>query len=117
MAYIGMFALGWFVGSVVTLGFTQAQNDFLKAGTTILGAALSGVAIAFLDKINAVGNARDSIFLYPVGLLIAVPWFYMPQILARPEKLIKWGGTVGTVVCTIAAVLLALFPDVRRLVQ
>jgi hypothetical protein len=66
MAYVGLLCLGIFVGSVAVLGFKQAENDFAKGGTAVLGAALGGVAITFLDRYMPIGNAPDAIFMYPI---------------------------------------------------
>jgi drug/metabolite transporter (DMT)-like permease len=120
MAFVGFLALGIFVGCVAVLGFKQAENDFAKGGTAILAAALGGVAIAFADKLAPVAKAPDSIFMYPIGLLVAVPWFYMPEVLKLGDDPNKKGlvrlmylAIIGTVLVTILATGLAFFPHLR----
>jgi len=122
MAFVGFLALGVFVGCVAVLGFKQAENDFAKGGTAILAAALGGVAIAFADKLTPVTKAPDSIFMYPIGLLVAVPWFYMPEVLELGKdptkkglvRLMYW-AIVGTVLVTFLAAGLAFIPPFRQL--
>jgi drug/metabolite transporter (DMT)-like permease len=124
MAYVGFLALGVFVGCVAVLGFKQAENDFAKGGTAILAAALGGVAIAFSDKLAAVVKAPESIFMYPIGLLVAVPWFYMPEVLKLGDDSSKKGlvrlmylAIAGTVLVTILAAGLAFIPPFRALLN
>lgn len=125
MAFVGLLALGLFVGCVAVLGFKQAQNDFAKGGTAILAATLGGVAVIFLDKLRlVVGINAECIFMYPIGLLIAVPWFYMPDVLKLgdemgPDKqykgpLIMWLAITGTIVVTALGVCVAFVPEFRR---
>lgn len=113
MAYVGLLALGLFVGCVAVLGFKQAENDFAKGGTAIIAAALSGVALAFLDKIAPIATKPDSIFMYPIGLLISVPWFYMPEVLQLPNKHLMIWAIIGTVFVTILGTSLAFIPPFR----
>jgi len=122
MAFVGFLALGVFVGCVAVLGFKQAENDFAKGGTAILAAALGGVAIAFADKLTPVAKAPESIFMYPIGLLVAVPWFYMPEVLKLGDDPSKKGlvrlmylAIIGTVLVTILAAGLAFIPPFREL--
>jgi drug/metabolite transporter (DMT)-like permease len=122
MSYVGFLALGVFVGCVAVLGFKQAQNDFAKGGTAILAAALGGVAIAFANQLGPVAKAPDSIFMYPIGLLVSVPWFYMPDILqlgSDPNRKglvrLMYLAITGTVIVTMLAAGLAFIPPFRKL--
>ena len=124
MAFVGFLALGVFVGCVAVLGFKQAENDFAKGGTAILAAALGGVAIAFADKLTPVTQSPKSIFMYPIGLLVAVPWFYMPDVLKLGEDPSKKGlvrlmylAILGTVLVTVLAAGLAFIPSLRDALQ
>lgn len=117
MAYIGLFSLGLFVGCVVMLGFYQAQNNFLKPGVTILGAALSVVIIIFLDQLGGVATDHKSVFMYPMGLIITVPWCHMPSIITWKNPYARCGFIVVTIIFTVAVFALVLFPQVRGLVQ
>ena len=103
---------------------SKPENDFAKGGTAILGAALGGVAIAFADKLSPVKAAADSIFMYPIGLLVAVPWFYMPEVLKLGDDPNKKGlvrlmylAIIGTVLITILATGLAFIPSLRALLR
>ena len=119
MAFVGFLTLGVFVGCVAVLGFKQAENDFVKVGAAIFAAALGGTPIAFANKIYALTKAPDSIFMYPVGLLVAVPWFYMPNIISlgtNHPRLRNW-AIAGTVLITGLAVALAFIPAFRAWVQ
>ena len=87
MAYVGFLSLGIFEDCVAVLGFKQAENDFAKSGTTILAAALGGVTIAFTDKLwPVVKDDPNRIFMYLIGLLVAAPWFYVPEVLQPQNK-------------------------------
>jgi hypothetical protein len=130
VAYVGFLALGLFVGCVAVLGFKQAANDFAKGGTAILSAALGGVAIAYSDKLSPVSSDPRSIFMYPIGLLVAIPWFYMPNILefglgagsstgsvttppSTRHRVLMGLAIIGTVLVTLLATLLAFVPAFR----
>lgn len=129
MAFVGFLALGLFVGCVAVLGFKQAENDFAKGGTAILAAALGGVAIAYSDKLAAVATKPECVFMYSIGLLVAIPWFYMPDILdfglgkgsvagdAPPptmrHRILMSLAITGTVLVTLLATALAFVPEFR----
>jgi hypothetical protein len=115
MAFAGMFALGVFVGGIVTLGlkFTSSYDAFIKVMGAVLAATLSGVAVGFMDKYK--GSAQpESFFMYPIGLLIALLWLYFPDVENQTNPLVKWGGMVSIVIVTIIASFLALGPACRE---
>ncbi|HTV81022.1 MAG TPA: hypothetical protein VME18_00095 [Acidobacteriaceae bacterium] len=123
MAYVGLLALGLFVGSVAVLGFKQAQNDFVKGGPAILGAALSGVAMVFLERFLPKGTAADAVYMYPIGLLVAVPWFYLPEIIEfgvgsaeaqLRHRALMTLAIIGTVAITALAATLSFVPEFRQ---
>ncbi|MEL6951249.1 MAG: hypothetical protein AAGM16_14165 [Pseudomonadota bacterium] len=77
MNYLGMFTLGAFVGGLLTLGIDKQKtlSEYTKLITTVLGAAFSGVVMGFIGYLGNLGIG-DAIFMYPVGLLMALLWFY-----------------------------------------
>lgn len=118
MPYVGMLALGIFVGCVAVLGFKQAENDFAKGGTAILAASLGGIAVAFLGKLQLIATSNaDCIYMYPIGLLVAVPWFYMPEVINLTNKKLMYWAIAGTVLVTLLATSLAFLPPVRMWVK
>lgn len=52
MDFVGMFAMGLFVGSVEVLGFKTVQNDFVKTSAAILSAVFGGVVLTFLKDLD-----------------------------------------------------------------
>jgi hypothetical protein len=122
MAFVGMFALGIFVGGLVTLGFRNASTsvgDFLKVLSAVLTGTFGGAVIGFIDKYAAPGSAKIdpmSLFMYPVGLLVALLWLYAADILQQPTWIKRCGiGALFTI--TIVAALLALWPAFRASVS
>jgi len=65
----GILALGLFVGGVLGWGLVNAKGS-LKAGLTVLGAALGGGPVLFMA---ASGDARWS---YPIGLILGLLALY-----------------------------------------
>ena len=82
MDYLGLFSLGAFVGAVVSYGlqFIKSYTDFAKGVVTILTAALSGSATAFLDRFS---NHTKALGAYSVGLLIALMWAYAAVVVTH----------------------------------
>jgi hypothetical protein len=114
MAFAGMFALGIFVGGLVTLAFKYAPasvDAFLKMIGAVLTATLVGVGVALMDRYR--GTARpESFFMYPLGLLVAFSWLYFQDVWNQSNPLLSWGGAISIVLVTLAA-LLALVPAVH----
>jgi hypothetical protein len=131
MEYVGFLCLGLFVGCVAVLGFQQAQTNFTKGATAILAAALGGVAIGFVDKLIPVASSRDSIFMYPVGLFVAIPWIYMRTIVElwneqkdtngnvvqRRHPVMTILALIGMLVVNVLAMLLAFSPRFRKFIE
>jgi hypothetical protein len=120
VAYLGMLSLGGFVGALLTLGVNHIDgySTFAKLVATVLGGSFSGVVMQFVDKHlggKKMGSAR---FIYPVGLLLALFWLYVPALvdLATSETT-KWigrSGIVGVVLATLVALLLVLPPAFKE---
>jgi hypothetical protein len=117
MAYIGLFSMGLFVGCVVMLGFSRRRDNFLAPGVTVLGATLAAVMIVFLDQIGGVAADHKSVFMYPIGLITAMPWCHIQSIFAWKNRFARYGCILGTTILTLAALALALSPQVRAAVQ
>ena len=119
MDYLGLFALGAFVGAVVTYGlqFIKGYSDFTKGVVTILAAALSGSATAFLDRFS---NHTKALGAYSVGLLIALMWAYAAVAVAhiqsadRGLRLLGWAHICGAVLASLTAAALVLPPAFRE---
>ncbi len=117
MAYIGLFSLGLFVGCVLVLGSSRMRTNFLTPGVTSLGAMLSAVLIVFLDQIGGVATDHKSVFMYPIGLFVAMPWCHLPSIVAWKNPFARFGFILATAILTLAALALAFSPQVRGIVQ
>ena len=117
--YLGMFALGGFVGALVTFGlrFITGFPTFAKALTMILGAALSGTVLLFIERLDS-GRALGA---YCVGLLIALMWAYARLAIThikstdRGLKVLGWAHIVGVVLATLVALALVLPPAFREM--
>ncbi|MGA7814530.1 hypothetical protein [Caballeronia sp.] len=118
MDFLGLFALGGFVGSIVTYGlrFVQGYDVFVRSITTILAAALSGTAIVFIDRFSAHTSALGA---YCVGLVIALMWAYSRIAVEhigsdKPEiRLLGWAHIFGMVLSSVIAAALVLPPAFR----
>ena len=122
MSFIGMLALGIFVGSIISIGVLKTTDWSKLQGlfVTILGSALSGAVFAF---INYLGGTKlgDAVFLYPLGLLLALMWAYAraaAQHIQAPDKslrLLGWLHLVGLLIVTGATTSLLFSPSLREL--
>lgn len=118
MDYLGLACLGGFVGAVVTIGlkFIGNTSDYKQILLTILGAALSGTVLLFINRFR---NTR-ALGAYCVGLLVAYMWAYTAAGVEAFESddpnthligMLHLGG-VGLV--TIVAAVLFLPPAFRE---
>ena len=119
MAFVGLLALGLFVGSIITLGLQHAAES-VGAYKTVVGViiatAFGGLVLAFLNKAQSMKNVdAQSFFMYPIGLLLGLMWIYFPAIKSQPSPTLRWGGIVLLVLITALGALLALIPPFRRL--
>ena len=119
MDFLGLFALGVFVGCVATYGlqFISTYRNFAQGLTVILAATLSGTVVLFLDRFAQVGKALGA---YSLGLLIALLLVYVPIALANiksSQASIRWLGLAHIAACVLAslvAVALVLPPAFRE---
>lgn len=119
--YLGMLAAGAFVGGLLTLGLDLIQGwaTYQKVITFVLSAAFSGVVFNFIGYAGGqkVGNG---LFMYPVGLLLALMWFQVPAATANIRgtegvlHLLGWGHLIALVVITLIAAALVLPPAFRE---
>jgi hypothetical protein len=123
MAFAGMFALGIFVGGVVTLGLKQAPgsvDNFIKIMGAVLTATFSGTIVAFMDKYKVSTDDPknfQSFFMYPIGLLVALLWLYFEDVWHQTNPLLSWGGAISIVLISILAAAIALSPRFRKLLD
>lgn len=122
MDYLGLFALGGFVGAVATYGlqFIKDYAAFWKALTVILSATLSGAVVVFLDRFTQAGKALGA---YSVGLLLALMWAYTGtavENMKSTNKTIRLLGIGHVAACVLASLIVAAlflppaFRDVLR---
>jgi hypothetical protein len=128
-----MFALGIFVGGLVTLGFSNAASstdNFLKVLSAVLTGTFGGAVVAFMDKFNPPGAAAGggnppkvdgrSFFMYPLGLVVALLWLYFSDVWNWGKKQgagLEWIGSGAIVAITIFAILLAVWPGLRDMLN
>jgi hypothetical protein len=119
-----MFALGGFVGGILCQGlkFFGTRDDYIKVSGVILVSALSGTVITFIERFRKHGLDKG-LYTYPLGLLMAVLWFFIPDAAANMKStdvgsnVIGWSHALGVVVGTCIAgwlVLRPAFADVNR---
>lgn len=102
----GILFLGIFVGGILGFGLWKAGGK-LKAGLTVLGAALGGGPILFMKEI------QDEKWSYPVGLVLGL--MLLRAFQARQEiidarqkkakKIFAWIDLVVIVAATIGAAI------------
>ncbi|MGE4070720.1 MAG: hypothetical protein AB7E72_06045 [Lysobacterales bacterium] len=112
MDYLGLFALGGFVGALATYGlkFIKDFTVFTKALTIIVTSALSGSVILFLDRF---AQATSALGAYSVGLLVALMWAYASSAVEQlhsQDRTIKLLGIAHIAACVLVSlVATALF--------
>ena len=119
VAFVGMLALGIFVGVVVTLGLKQAVNSpdsFIKIMGAVLTATFSGAVVAFMDKYKGPVEPK-SFFMYPIGLLVALLWLYFEDVWKQSNWFLSVGGVICIVLITLIAAAVALVPPLRKLLD
>ena len=110
MSYLGLLSLGAFVGGLLITGIDQIRSlpDFRKVVTTILGAACSGGVLVFLES----KETGEALYMYPVGLLLALLWFYGSIAMANirapdaPSKLLGWTHIIALASLNILVLVL-----------
>jgi len=108
----GILFLGIFVGSILGIGLAKAGGN-LKAALAVVGAALGGGPILFIEGVAA---AR---WAYPVGLVLGLLvlrlWFAREAIIdkrvAKSKRVFAWLDIVAIVIVTLAAVIWTAIPE------
>ena len=119
MDYLGLTALGIFVGTVVTkgLGYIDGLGTAAKAATLILGAALSGTVIVFLDRF---AKKTPALGAYALGLLLGLMWTMAGVAVenitsgTHDRQLLGWLHLVAAVAASVVVALLVLPPAFRQ---
>jgi hypothetical protein len=120
--YLGMLALGGFVGGFLILGIehTKGLDDFQKLLATVFGAAFTGAVSSFISYLRG-DRAGSEVYLYPVGLLLALMWAYgrvaVDNISSKEISIqfLGWSHMLGLVVINVLAVALVLNPAVSEI--
>lgn len=118
--FIGMFCMGAFVGGILNYGLREIEDEtsFSKIVTTIFGAAFSGVVFVFLEfLINAKapkpGEGSEHIYMYPLGLIIALMWAQVPVTIEKyinsDKKLLKAIGIAHMMFMVLVTIYLIIF--------
>jgi hypothetical protein len=77
---VGVLVLGGFVGFLLGLGLFRSKNVTLKGVITIVGAALGGAPVLFMN-----GVGRDK-WMYPIGLVIGLVWNRMFEARSASQR-------------------------------
>lgn len=119
MNYLGMLALGIFVGTIITVGVINTKDWTKIHGllVTLLGAALSGAVFGFIEYLGG-QSLGDALFNYPVGLLLGMMWAYVwvaARHIREGHRLLGWLHIAGVVIVTLLALLILFSPEFRGL--
>ena len=122
MSYVGLLALGMFVGTLISIAVRQTTNwsDTIKVVVGMLGAALSGTVFTFIEKLLGT-SLGAALFMYPVGLAWSLLWLYADQavenVLGKDinQKIVGWLHIVGMVLGTLLVLALLLSKNFRDL--
>ena len=91
--------MGVFVGlvSYQAVPFINA-NNWQGVLAAVLGASFGGVTVTFMNQ--KLGDAKESVFMYPVGLLLGFVWMQVqnlaPLILGN-NRTSFWLGVLGII--------------------
>jgi len=122
MEKFGMLCLGAFVGGILNYGLLHIKDGpgFKEHVTVVFGAAFSGVVFVFLQfLINlkeegaAISSAdRQAIYVYPVGLILALLWAQIPKTLderiTNPERGKRIVGWLHLVTLSLLSVVIVV---------
>jgi hypothetical protein len=95
LSYFGFFALGTFVSGIIIVGLRSVKNDpgaYVQVSASTAFSAFVGGALFPLISLfreQSAQAAGQGLFMYPVGLAVAMLWFFAED--ARVN--IKNGGT------------------------
>lgn len=121
MNYLGLLALGVFVGTLLCIAVrkTTDWSDAVKVAVAIIGAALSGTVLIFIEDKMGV-TSGDAIFMYPVGLAWSLLWLYADQAIENVrsdngnQRIVGWLHVGAMALGTVLMLLLLLSEDARK---
>lgn len=122
MAFLGLFALGLFVGAVVSLAVKNTK-DWTKLKSLFIsffGASFTGLVFVFVDYVGGRGLG-SALFFYPVGLVVAHLWTFCDravEMLKDPNVGLKILGALhvaGVTISTVFVAALLFSPSLRSL--
>jgi hypothetical protein len=118
MKYLGMLALGIFVGSIITVGVINTKDWTKLQGllVTLLGSALSGAVFGFIDYLGG-PKLGDALFNYPLGLVLGMMWVYVEAAARHIREGYRWLGWLhiaGVVIATVLTLLILFSPAFRE---
>ena len=107
----GILCLGIFVGAILGYGLVKAGGE-LKAALTVVGAAVGGAPILFIQDI---GGAR---FTDPVGLVLGLLVIRLRSAretvidkrISRTKRAVAWMDTIVIIAVTLAAAIWSAIP-------
>jgi hypothetical protein len=120
MAYLGMLCLGGFVGGLLVVGldFLTGLENWQKVVATIIAAAFGGAVFGFIQYLGGT-KPGDALFMYPVGLLLALLWYYGRYAITNIQSknaasmFLGWGHLLVLLALSGLALALVLFPAFR----
>lgn len=122
MLATGLFALGTFVGTIITMGIEKIDNwsNLQKILGVVFSAAFAGVILAFI-RLSTGTNIEAVASYYPIGLFYGMLWFYARAAVAHVRSgqpglvLLGWLHICGLALSILFAGLLFLSPEFRNL--
>ena len=122
MDRLGMFALGGFVGGLLCLGLPVTTEisggEFQKIAFFVLTSAFTGPVFVWIGYLGG-SKIGEALFAYPIGILIALLWFYVRlsliNIAGDNLNLQVLGGLhiIAIVLVTAVALYIFVLPVVR----
>lgn len=102
---IGYYALGLFVGAIISYALVKVEDwsKPIPIVTGLLGAAVSGTIMVFLEQIGGDTQA-EALALYPIGLANALVWVFVHHTTGRVRPI--YMTAVGTVTAIIMFLLI-----------
>jgi len=122
MLALGLFSMGIFVGSIVTMAVEKINDwsDLQKILGALFSAAFAGAVLAFV-RLASGQNLQEAAAYYPMGLFYGLLWYYaraaVNHVRASDTGTIAlgWLHIVGLVLSVAVAGLLFLSKAFRDL--
>jgi hypothetical protein len=120
MTALGLFTLGIFVGTIVTMGVEKVNDwsNIQKVLGAIFSAVFAGVILVFI-RTAAGENLQEAAPYYPIGLFYGLLWYYARAAVAHVQandtgmKALGWLHIAGLALSAILAGLIFLSPSFR----